>query len=168
MIRVALLAASFLTAAPALAQASPAPAAEAQANVAAGATVVDPEGGAVGTIASVEGDYAVLKTDKHEVRLPKSAFGARPDGLAIGLTRDALNAQVEQAAGKLDEALKPGAAVAGAQGNPLGTIDAVEGDLVTVKLSSGKAVRLPKAGFALGPNGLVISLTAEQLEAQAG
>lgn len=170
MIRVALLMSALAVAAPAFAQAAPAPAAAApaQPNVVTGANVVGPDGGPVGTIASVEGDYAVLKTDKHDVRLPKTAFGARPDGLAIGLTREALNAQVEQSMGKLDDLLKPGTAVAGAQGAPLGTVDAVEGDLVTLKLASGKLVRLPKSGFGQGPNGLVIGLTAQQLAAQAG
>lgn len=183
-IRVAILATCALAGAPALGQApaasaTPAPAATptpaATATPAAGGAVqftnggavVGPDGSAVGTIASSGADFAVVKTDKHEVRLPRSAFAAGPNGLVIGLSRDQLNAQVEQAQAKAAEALKAGAVVNGSGGAQAGTIEKVEGDLVTVKLTSGKMVRLPKNAIAAGPNGLVIGMTAEQLEAQA-
>lgn len=156
------------TAAPAANAAAPAANTAGQAQISAGAQVSGPQGAPVGTIASVDGDFAVVKTDKHEVRLPKTAFAAGPNGLVIGLSREALNASVEQSLGKLDDVLKAGAAVSGAQGAAVGTVQAVEGDLVTVKLTSGKSVRLPKSGFAPGPNGLVIGLTAQQLEQAAG
>jgi len=159
------------TTAPAAATAAPAsnaaPQAAGQAQITAGAQVSGPQGAPVGTIASVDGDFAVVKTDKYDVRLPKTSFAAGPNGLVIGLSRDALNASVEQSLGKLDDVLKAGASVNGAQGTPVGTVEAVEGDLVTVKLTSGKSVRLPKSGFAPGPNGLVIGLTAQQLEQAA-
>jgi hypothetical protein len=167
----ALLAATTLVAAPAAAQTALAAAQAAPAAspaITAGAAVAGPQGGPVGTIASVGADFAILKTDKHEVRLPKSAFASGSNGLVIGLSRDALNASVEQALASLNQLLTPNSPVYGAQGAALGTVETVENDLVTLKLTSGKMVRLPKSGFAPGPNGLVIGLTAEQLEAQAG
>jgi hypothetical protein len=154
-----------LALAPASAQ-SPAPPTPPQ--ITAGATVSGPQGAPVGTIASVGAGFAIVKTDKHEVRLPDSAFAKGPNGLVIGLSRDALNASVEQALANLNQLLTPGAAVYGAQGASLGTVETVEAELVTLKLASGKLVRLPKSGFAPGPQGLVVGLTAQQLEAQAG
>ncbi len=135
--------------------------------IAAGAQVFGPDGAAVGTIASAGADFAVIKTDKHEVRLPRTAFGNGPNGLAVTLSRDALNASVEEALAKTAEAMKPGAVVSGSGGAQAGTIEKVEGDLITLKLKSGKMVRLPKNSVGAGPNGLMIGMTAEQLESQA-
>ncbi|NNM75315.1 hypothetical protein HJG53_00110 [Sphingomonas sp. ID1715] len=158
------------TAAPAPAatpSAAATPAAAGAPQITAGAQVSGPDGGAVGTIASTGADFAVVKTDKHEVRLPRTAFAAGPNGLVIGLSRDQLNAQVEQAKAQTADALKAGAVVNGSGGAQAATVEKVEGEFVTVKLKSGKMVRLPKAAIAAGPNGLVIGMTADQLEAQA-
>ena len=173
-------AASMFVGASALAQTTPAPSATptpaasptptataAPVQIAAGAQVFGPDGAAVGTIASTGADFAVVKTDKHEVRLPRTAFGNGPNGLAVTLSRDALNASVEEALAKTAEAMKPGAVVSGSGGAQAGTIEKVEGDLITLKLKSGKMVRLPKNSFGAGPNGLMIAMTADQLEAQA-
>ena len=135
--------------------------------ITAGAQVFGPNGAAVGTITSAGADYAMVKTDKHEVKLPRTAFGNGANGLTVTLSRDALNASVEEAMAKTAEAMKPGAVVSGSRGVEAGTIEKVEGDLVTLKLKSGKMVRLPRNSVGAGPNGLMIGLTAEQLEAQA-
>ena len=168
MSRAIILATAVALGTPAMAQQAAPAAAAATVEISTGAQVSGPQGAPVGTIAAVGAEYATVKTDKYEVRLPKTAFAKGPNGLAIGLSRDALNATVEQSLGKLDDALKAGATLYGAQGATIGTVETVEGDLVTVKLASGKKVRLPKSGFAPGPNGPVVGLTAEQLEAQAG
>jgi preprotein translocase subunit YajC len=155
-------------AAPAFGQAAPAgAAAQASAEIVAGTPVIDPSGNPVGTIASVGPSFVVLKTDKHEVRLSKESFAFRPKGLMFSMTKDQLNAQVEQSVANLDQLLTPGAMVHDRQRAMVGTIEAVEGDLVTLKLASGAKVRLPKSGFAPGPNGAVVGMTAQQLEAQA-
>lgn len=184
-IRTLAVATTALLSLPALAQtakpapaASPSPSAAATpaavatpaagaAQISAGAQVLGPDGGAVGTIAARGADFAVVKTDKHEVRLPRTAFAAGPNGLVIGLSRDQLNAQVDQAKAQAADALKPGAQVNGSSGAQAATVEKVDGEFVTVKLKSGKVVRLPKNAIAAGPNGLAIGLTAEQLEAQA-
>jgi hypothetical protein len=54
----------------------------------------------------------------------------------------------------------------GPNGAPVGKVDAVAGDMVTVATANTKA-QLPKTAFAQGPNGLVIGMTAEQLDAAA-
>ena len=148
---------------PAFAQTAPT-----AANFAAGAKVSDTAGGEVGTITSVDGDYVVLKTDKHEVRLPKTSFTAHNGGFIMAMTQAQVNAAVEQSLASAAEKIVVGATVTGSQGAPVGTIDALDEQYATVKLTSGKLVRLPRTGLAPGPNGAVIGMTVAELEAAAG
>jgi preprotein translocase subunit YajC len=157
----ALLAGSLLAAQPITAQTA------AAANWSAGAKVSDTAGGEVGTIAKVDGDFVVLKTDRHEVRLPKTSFTAANGGFIMAMTRAQVNAAVEQTLAQADQKITVGASVSGSQGAAVGTIDAVDDESVTVKLTSGKLVRLPRSGVAPGPSGAVIGMTAAELEAAA-
>lgn len=158
------LAGSAAAVQPALAQTAPAPAA----SFSAGATVNDTAGGEVGTIARDDGNFVILKTDKHEVRLPKTSFTAHNGGFIMAMTRAEVNAAVEEALAEADKKIAVGASVSGSQGSPVGTIDAVDAEFVTLKLVSGKLVKLPRNGIAPGPNGAVIGMTAAELEAAAG
>jgi preprotein translocase subunit YajC len=139
----------------------------AAAAVTAGATVKDTAGGEVGTIVRVEGDQLILKTDKHEVRLPVASFTATDSGALFAMTRDQLNAEVDKALAAANAQIVAGATVKGADGAALGTIEAVDSQFVTLKLASGTSVRLPRAAVTGGADGPVTSLTAEQLEAAA-
>jgi hypothetical protein len=56
-----------------LAIAAPA-AAQAQAAINVGMLVTDAAGGRVGTVSAINGDNLLIKTDKHEVMLPKTSF----------------------------------------------------------------------------------------------
>ncbi len=141
--------------------------AAAQANVAAGAKVSDAQGGDVGTIAKVDGQFVILKTDKHEVRLPVASFTAHQGHFIMAMTRDQLNAEVEKTQASASAKLVAGAAVAGSQGGNVGTIEAIDGQYVTLKLTSGKLVRLPRSAVAPGPDGGVIGMTVAELEAAA-
>jgi hypothetical protein len=162
---VLMLAGSMLLAAPVFAQAAPsAQPAAATPNVAAGATVVDTSGNPVGTIESVTGTTAVLSTGTAKASVPTSSFAQGPKGLVIGVTKADLEAQVAKAA--TPATITPGMAVNGPQGNPVGKVDSVSGDLITVATANTKA-QLPRSAFAQGPNGLVIGLTAAQLDAAA-
>lgn len=71
-------------------------AAASAAKIAAGASVSDTSGGAVGTIKSVEGEFAVLDTSAVQVRLPLSAFAVNGSNVVVGMTK----AQIEAAAAK--------------------------------------------------------------------
>jgi len=142
--------------------------APAQANMAAGAKVSDANGGEVGAITKVDGQFVILKTDKHEVRLPVTSFTAHNGGFLFGLTRDQLNAEVEKTLAAANAKIVAGASVTGSQGGNVGTIEAIDDQFVTVKLVSGKKVRLPRAAVAPGPNGGVIGMTVAELEAAAG
>jgi len=161
----------------ALAQAAPtagtaAPAAATPA-LAAGAKVLDTAGGTVGTIDSVDGDFAVVSTSKSHVRLPKSSFAMGPNGPVIAMTADQLDQAVAQATPAPTAAAKPnivaGAAVSDMQGGAVGTIADVNAQFATVQLVSGTKVRLPVNAFGAGADGgLRVAMTAQQLGAAAG
>lgn len=138
----------------------------AEAAVTAGAVVKDTSGGEVGTILRVEGDQLILKTDKHEVRLPVASFTATETGALFGMTRAQLNAEVDKALAAANAQIVVGATVKGTAGATVGTIEAVDAQFVTLKLTSGTSIRLRNA-VAGSPNGPVTALTAEQIEAAA-
>jgi preprotein translocase subunit YajC len=147
--------------------AAAAPAAAQHAGISAGAMVKDTAGAEVGTVARVDGDHYIVKTDKHEVRLPASSFTPAEGSLLFGMTQAQLNAAVEQAKAAADAKIAVGAAVTGAGGANVGTIEAIDAEFVTLKLSSGGAVRLPRSAVAASDKGVVTSVTAAELEAAA-
>jgi hypothetical protein len=61
-------------------------------------------------------------------------------------------------------AIAVGAQVYGRDGAVAGQIEAVEEELVTIKLTSGESVRLPRSAVGAGPNGAVLGLSAEELK----
>lgn len=159
---------AFLVAASLSLAAVPAAApAQTPAGIAAGAQIKDTNGGDVGTVLRIEGANVVVKTDKHEVRLPATSFTPSNGVLLFGMTRDQLNAAVEQQLAAASAKIAPGAAVVDAKGGAVGTVAALDAETVTVKLASGTLVRLPRTGVAPGPNGLVTGSTAAELEAAA-
>lgn len=191
------LASTMLIAAPSLAQtnapaAAPDSAAQAATpasttpSVTVGAQVADANGGAVGTIESVSGGNAVLSTGTAKATLPLTAFGQGQNGaLVIGMTKAQVEAAVAKAGGGAQSASSAAAAPAASQaalsaptsitvgatvndtkGGVVGKVAAVSGDLVTVETAKAKA-QLPKNAFAQGENGLVIAMTASELEAAA-
>lgn len=168
-LRAAFLATALMTvtAGPVLAQGA-APAAAAKPNVTAGASVMDSKGGAVGTIASVNGDVAVVDTGSVKASVPTSSFAQSDKGLLIGMTKAELEAAAQGAAQQQQQqflaSLTPGTAVTDQNGGAVGTIEAVEGDLVTIATPNAKA-KLPKSALAQGPNGPIIGMTQAQLEA---
>jgi len=126
--------------------------------------VVDPSGGAVGVVTSVNADALVLKTDKHEVQLPLTSFTADQGKLLFGMTAAQLNAEIEKALAAANAAITVGAQVYGSEGSIAGQIEAVDDEYVTIKLTNGKSVRIPRAGVAGSEKGAVLGLTAAQLE----
>ena len=133
----------------------------------AGMQVVDTTGGAVGTVVSVSGDNVVIKTDKHQVALPKTSFTAHEGKLLFGMTQAQLNAETEKSLAAAAASIAAGATVKGSAGAVVGTIDALDEESVTIKLQSGSLIRVPRSGVAAGGDGVVVGLTAEELEAQA-
>ncbi len=156
LVCVALLAATPV--APAFAQATAA--------VAVGMQVTDAQGGQVGTVTALNGDNVMVRTDKHEVLLPKTSFTPDNGKLLFGMTQAQLNAEVEKSTAAADAALVAGAAVVGLQGTPVGTIEAIDAQNATIKLATGKSVTLARSGLRGNADGTVtIGLTVEQLNA---
>jgi preprotein translocase subunit YajC len=141
--------------------------AQVPAGISAGMVVNDTKGGSVGSVARVDGQFVVVKTDKHEVRLPATSFTPHEGALLFGMTRDQLNADVEKSLAAAAAKIAPGATVTGTAGGAVGTITAVDDQTVTIKLASGNLVRVPRTGVAAGPNGVVVGATAADLEAAA-
>lgn len=137
------------------------------AQVAPGMQVVGPAGGAVGSVIAVKGDSLVLKTTKHEVQLPMSAFTADKGKLLFGLTAAQLDAQADQQAAANSQAVAVGATVFGSDGTQAGTIEAIEDPLVTIKLADGQSVRVQRSGLAPNGQGVVIGVTTAKLNAMA-
>lgn len=138
------------------------------AQAAAGTKVVHTSGAEVGTVQAVEDGFYLVKTDKHDVRLPSSAFTPHEGKLLFAMTQAELNAQVEAAAAQAQAQIAPGAQVRGAAGTVIASIDAIDEQFVTLKLTSGELVKLPKAGVAAGPEGPVIGMTDVELRTAAG
>jgi preprotein translocase subunit YajC len=66
------------------------------ADVKAGATVVDQQGGTVGTIESVDANGAVISTGKARVQIPVTSFAKNERGLVISLTKAQLEAEASK------------------------------------------------------------------------
>jgi preprotein translocase subunit YajC len=133
----------------------------------AGQQVVDTSGAAVGSVVRVDGANVIVKTDKHEVALPKTSFTNHEGKLLFGMTQAQLNAEVDKQKAEAEKSIATGATVKGSGGTVVGTIDAVDAETVTVKLTSGALVRIPRSGIAAGNGEITIGLTAEELQAQA-
>ena len=157
-----LLVAAALSAAPLSTFAAPA---SAQTAVQAGAVVKDPQGGEVGTIESVDGDQVVLRTDRHQARLPATALTAGPNGLVINTTRAALNGQIDQMLSQAQQAITVGAVVHDLEGAVVGPIEAVDAESVTIRFGE-RQFQIQKSGVGSGPSGLVIGTTIADLEVQ--
>jgi len=71
--------------------------ADAAAQVAKGATVTDTTGATVGTVESVEGEFATVATANSKVRLPLSAFAKGPSGPVIAMSAAQLEAAAKSA-----------------------------------------------------------------------
>ncbi|MES2903834.1 MAG: hypothetical protein V4696_06595 [Pseudomonadota bacterium] len=132
-----------------------------------GMAVVDAKGGAVGTITALAADGVTVKTDRHLAVIPRSGVIVNKDKAIIGMTQVELNAQIEMAiaaAPKLELAV--GGTVKGSAGTSIGTLDAVSAESVTIKLSDGKLIAIPRTSIAAeSGGGGKIALTAAQLDA---
>lgn len=148
-------------------------AASATATPTVGATVYGSAGTPVGTIESVSADAVVINTGTGRLALPPASIGKSEKGLAIGLTKEQLDAQAASAAATaatdLKSKLVAGAAVSARDGKtPLGTIKSADDQFVTVTTTRGTDVRLPIAGFGMGPNGVLLGMTANEFNAAVG
>lgn len=155
---VAFAAASLALAGPVVAQAD---------SFAVGAEVLDGSGNPVGTISAVNGDVVTVKTDKLDANLGKSSFAQQDGKLYIGMTQSELNAAIEKDKAAAEASLAVGSPVKDSAGADVGTIEAIDAEFVTIKLASGKSVRLPRNGIAGSSAGAVVGASLADLEASA-
>jgi len=135
--------------------------------IAVGTAVVDPSGNPVGTIiAAIDADLvAVVRTDRHDVRVPFSSFSKDPSGKAVlALTEAELNARFETIAASL-EVGKP---VKGPDGRLLGTIAAINEQGYEIQLAPGRSVMFPRDSIVGGIDGAVASISLQEMEARLG
>lgn len=166
------LTAALTVPAAAYAQASAtAPAAgTAEASLTTGAKVFDAQGAEVGTIESVAGGNVVVNTGTNRATLASSAFGTSAKGPTLNTTRAQLDAAVVAASAKANDATKA-ALVAGAEvrakaGAVVGKVKEVQGDNVVLERDAGP-VALTAQYFTTDANGLVLTMTAAELDAAA-
>lgn len=158
-------------ASPALAQDAAAPAATAPApaaQVAVGTQVYGSDGAAIGAVAQVEGDVALVTVGERAIPIPATAIVAGEAGPTVNITRAALvtqfDQQMAQMEAQLEAALVAGASVHTADGQPLGTIQSREADAIVVAGAEGE-MTLSKPMLAVGPEGsLVVRATMEQIQ----
>ena len=132
-----------------------------------GAQVLDGSGNPVGTITAVNGDVVTVKTDKLDANLGKASFAQQDGKLYIGMSQAELNAVVEKDQAASEASLAVGAPVKDSAGAAAGTIESLDAEFVTIKLASGKSVRIPRNGIAGSANGAVIGLAVADLESSA-
>ena len=132
-----------------------------------GMQVVDTSGGVVGTVTSLNGQTVTVKTDKHEVAMPRASFTLDKGKLLFAMTQAQLNAEIEKTQAAAAAAIVPGTTVKGSAGTVVGTIDAVDTETITVKLQSGSLLRVPRSGIAAGNGEVTVGLTAAEIQAQA-
>ena len=166
LIAAALLGAS-LSPAVAMAQEVPATVSEL---LAVGATVYGPNGAEVGKIEKLADGNVVIFTGTNRATLPATSIGRNDKGLLIGMTKEQLDSAVAAASAKADAAmtaaLVPDAQITSTDGVVVGTVQKVEGENVTVDLSSGSTIALPKNQLhATASGGLGLFVTAAEFTA---
>ena len=132
-----------------------------------GMQVVDTSGGLVGTVTALNGQTVTVKTDKHEVAMPRASFTLDKGKLLFAMTQAQLNAEIDKTQAAAAAAVVPGTTVKGSAGTVVGTIDAVDTETITVKLQSGSLLRVPRSGIAAGNGEVTVGLTAAEIQAQA-
>ena len=138
--------------------------AAAQSQVRVGMEVVDTYSRPVGTVTAIRGQELTIKTDRHEARLPISSFTPDKGQLLFALTRNQLNAQIDRELAAAKASLVAGAQVLGKGGNVAGRIQAIDDASVTIELTGGDLIRLPRTSVAPASNGVVLGVSVEELQ----
>ncbi len=122
----------------------------------------------IGTVAQVEGDVALVTVGERTIPIPATAIAAGEAGPTVNITRTDLvtqfDQQMAQMEAQLDAALVAGATVQTADGQPLGTIQSLDGEAIVVAGTAGE-MTLAKPMLAVGPQGrLMVRATMEQIQ----
>ena len=139
-------------------------AAAAQSQVKVGMEVVDTYSRPVGVVSAIRGNELTVRTDRHDVRLPVASFTPDRGQLLFAMTRDQLNAQVDREIAAAKASFVEGAEVRGKGGTVAGRIQAIDAASVTIELTGGDLIRLPKTSIAPAANGVVLGVSVDELQ----
>ena len=128
--------------------------------------IVDPTGATVGTVIAFDAEAGTLtvKTDKHEVVLPKESFTPNGETMMFAMTQAQLNAEVEKGAKMLADTVSVGREVRDADLQPAGTIEAMTDDAVMVRLTNNTVVAVPTNGITPHLDGAILGYRNADLE----
>lgn len=128
--------------------------------------VVDPNGNTVGTVIKFDAEAGLLtvKTDKHEVILPKTSFRPNGETMLFAMTQAELNAEVERGQKELAETASVGREVRDADLQPAGTIEAETAETFLIRLTNNTVVAVPKNGITPHLDGAILGYRNADLE----
>lgn len=132
-----------------------------------GMPVVDLNGDPVGHVAAISEDTLLLDTGSMKVAFAPQEFQMRSGGLVFNLTKaevELAGAEIEQSiASSRLQLLKAGVPVVGADGVPIGKVNAVEPGFLVVDLLPSGMIKMPDHSFAGVGNNLVVGTTLAQI-----
>jgi preprotein translocase subunit YajC len=124
-----------------------------------------PNGLVIGmTKADVEAAVAMATGKQTAAGSPAAATGPASATASASSAPSGTQTAMNTPAPTAPASISVGSTVSDTKGGKVGTVEAVKGDLVTVATANTKA-QLPKSAFAQGANGLMIAMTAGELEA---
>ena len=128
--------------------------------------VVDPNGNTVGTVIKFDSEAGMLtvKTDKHEVVLPKASFRPNGDTMLFAMTQEELNAEVEKGLAAVADSVSVGRDVYDADLQLAGTIEVIGPETITIRLTNDTVVRVPANGVTPRAEGAVLGYRNADLE----
>lgn len=139
----------------------------AEAGLSVGAIVYGPQGNEVGKIERIDGEVVILHTGTNSAALSGASFAKGAKGPVIGLTRaqldEAVSAANQQKEAQLTTALVPGATVRSSDGSEIAKVKtANEGGSVVLE-TAARSFSLDRKLFSTDDKGLVLLITAKQL-----
>lgn len=157
-------ASAMALAAPAMAQ-DKGPAKAATSSSTSPMLVVDTAGEHVATVLGMSETMFKIQTDKHIIELPSSSFAFGEDGnFILALSQAELNAEYEAGIRAIEESVSVGAPVVDVDLVAAGTIEAMDDETATIRLVSGKVVRVPLNGITKRAEGAILGYRNADLE----
>ena len=129
--------------------------------------VVDPNGNTVGTVIAFDAENGMLtvKTDKHEVVLPKASFTPDGEQMLFAMTQAELNAEVEKGLKAIEDSVSVGREVYDVDMVLAGTIEVMDEETATVRLASNNTVvAVPLNGITPRAEGAILGYRVADLE----
>lgn len=138
-----------------------------------GATIYGNDGNPVGTVTEVTDQVIVVDTGKHKAPVPANTIFDGEKGKSVNATKEQVDTMMDQqvapANAKRDAALVEGTAVVTANGNPVGSLGAVDLTADKIMLQSPQGpLMLKKEHFAIDGQGrLAVLYSREQIATAA-